>query len=107
MKRFPPLLTSAPKVPEQQVMVLLAGLVVESVELPPVVPILTGSTCDLDVSFGNTVGGGGGGGGGGVCVVDPPPPQEIMNVRKIPAKTALNMFFMARTYFPRASRPRC
>lgn len=52
----------------------------------------------MDVSLGKVVPGGGGGGGGGgvtVCVVDdPPPPQEIMNARKIPANTALNMFFM-------------
>src|SRR5439155_7661406 len=84
-------LTRLPSVPEQQVMVLLEVLVVKSVELPPVVPSLTGRPWALDVSLGKTVPDGGGGGGGG-GVLELPPPQEMMNAREIHAKAAFNMF---------------
>src|SRR5258708_19246599 len=51
MKNAPARVSSAPNVPEQQVTVL--PLVVLSVELPPVVPSLTGIAWALELSLGN------------------------------------------------------
>jgi hypothetical protein len=72
----------------------LVPLVVKSVELPPVVPILTGSVCAKCWSLGNGVPVGVGVGVAVVLVLELPPPQPIRTTRIKQAQRVFSTFIV-------------